>query len=155
MSSHLAPFIFKVTQWSITSLHTVDTVSKAVDYYLSMGITKKSIWKCQATFCLWQGPLHPLPHSLQLTIHSPPTHTLNGVYMYSTWYHASGDRQYCCDNCICLRALCTIQRTHAKQCHCMSECYRMTTMCSKTRNKIYAYVCTCAEVCMYTCSGRQ
>ena len=82
-------------------------------------------WKCQATLCLRQGLIYNTSsHPLQFTInYSPPqSHTLHRVYepvLFTVipWYHASGNYgQYCCDNCICLWALCTIQRTHAKQC---------------------------------------
>ena len=91
-----------------------------------MGNHKKTIWKCQATFCLRQGPLHPLPipYISPSTYPPLPLPPLNYNWVNSAipWYNGGGDYgQYCCDNCICLWALCIIQRTHAKQCYCMSE----------------------------------
>ena len=70
------------------------------------------------------------------------THKLDlGVYVLYTvvpWYYASGVYgQYCCDNCICLWGLSIIQRTHAKQCNCMSECHQMPSTVSPLQHSIY------------------
>ena len=50
---------------------------------------------------------------------------------------------------VCGHYVYAIQRTGAEQCYCMSECSWMTTMCSTSLHKIYAYVRTCTEVRMY------
>ena len=88
----------------------------------------------------------PIPYSSPSnSSFPPPTHTGSSVHVPCKW-RLRTVLLWLLYVCICLWALCIVQRTHAEQCYCMSECHQTTTMCSTTLNNIYAYVRTCTEV---------
>ena len=110
------------------------------------GIPRRACSQSTDTGTTWQtGNKERLPQDCQIgrIWDPPPTHTqiwlsVHVLYTVVPWYHASGVYgQYCCDNCICLWGLSIIQRTHAKQCNCMSECHQMPSTVSPLQHSIY------------------